>query len=79
MDLVAATDIDPKQRELFKEKYPEKEIFSDYKEMINSGLVEAIITTVPHFLPPEIAIYALNKGIHVFNETPAWVYTKQVK
>lgn len=79
MDLVAVTDIDSERRDLAKERYPETTIFSDYKEMIDSGLVEAIITTVPHYLHPEIAIYALNKGIHVLNEKPAGVYTKQVK
>lgn len=79
MELVAVCDIDPKRIALLNEKYPGKTTFSDYKEMINSGVVDAVITTVPHFLHPEIAIYALEKGIHVLNEKPAGVYTKQVK
>lgn len=79
MELVAVCDIDPVRVDLAKEKYADVVTFSDYKELIDSGQVEAIITTVPHFLHPEIAIYALEKGIHVLNEKPAGVYTKQVK
>lgn len=79
MDLVAFCDIDPEKITRLKKKYPEKAIFSNYKEMIDSGEVEAIITTVPHYFHPEIAMYALGKGIHVLNEKPAGVYTKQVK
>lgn len=79
MELVAVCDIDPVRVDLAKEKYADVVTFSDYKELIDSGQVEAIITTVPHFLHPEIAIYALEKGVHVLNEKPAGVYTKQVK
>ncbi|MGO4937093.1 Gfo/Idh/MocA family protein [Fundicoccus sp. Sow4_H7] len=79
MELVALCDIDSSKREKLAELYPDKKIFSDYKELIDSGLVEAIITTVPHYLHPEIAMYAIGKGVHVLNEKPAGVYTKQVK
>lgn len=47
--------------------------------MIDSGDVDAIITTVPHYLHPEMATYALNNNIHVLNEKPAGVYTKHVQ
>lgn len=47
--------------------------------MIDSGLVEGIVLTVPHYLHPEMAIYGLEHGINVLNEKPAGVYTKQVK
>ncbi|UUX34412.1 Gfo/Idh/MocA family protein [Fundicoccus culcitae] len=79
MELVAICDIDSKQTDKLSQKYPAKEVFSDYKALIDSGLVEAIVTTVPHYLHPEIAMYAISKGVHVLNEKPAGVYTKQVK
>ncbi|MGX7425134.1 Gfo/Idh/MocA family protein [Aerococcus sanguinicola] len=79
IDLVAVCDIDEERTKLAKELYPQVETYSDYKELIDSGKVEAIVTTVPHYLHPEMAIYALSKGVHVLNEKPAGVYTKQVK
>lgn len=53
--------------------------FSDYKEMLASGLCDAVIVAVPHYDHPSITIDALNAGMHVICEKPAGVYTKQVK
>lgn len=52
--------------------------FTDYVELLDSGTVDAVVTTVPHYLHPEMAIAALNRGIHVLVEKPAGVYTQQV-
>lgn len=53
--------------------------FADYKEMIRSGAVDAVVTTVPHFLHPEIGIFALENGVHALVEKPVGVYTKQAQ
>ncbi len=53
--------------------------FSDYKEMLASGLIDAVIVAVPHYFHPQLTIDALNAGINVICEKPAGVYTKQVK
>ena len=53
--------------------------FTDYKEMLASGLCDAVIVAVPHYSHPGISIDALNTGLHVICEKPAGVYTKQVK
>ncbi len=53
--------------------------FSDYKEMLDSGLCDAVIVTTPHYFHPEIAIACLNRGINVISDKPAGVYTKQVR
>lgn len=79
MVVSAVSEIDKSKDDLINERHPEVKIYRDYKEMINSGDVDAIITTVPHYLHPEMAMYALENGIHVLNEKPAGVYTKQVK
>jgi predicted dehydrogenase len=79
MDLVAIVDVDLDKLTQIEETYPQVQRFDDYKALIDSGEVDAIITTVPHYLHPEIATYALSKGIHVLNEKPAGVYTKHVK
>ena len=52
--------------------------FSDWKEMIDSPLCDAIIITVPHYLHHEVAIYALQAGKHVLCEKPADVRASDV-
>ena len=53
--------------------------FTDYLAMLDSGVVDAVVTTVPHYLHPEMAINALERGVHVLVEKPAGVYTQQVQ
>lgn len=79
IEVVAVCDIDKEKLDKAKEMFPEAELFEDYKEMIDSGLVEGIVTCVPHYLHPEMSIYGLEHGVNVLNEKPAGVYTKQVK
>ncbi len=52
--------------------------FKDYQSMLESGAVDAVVTTLPHYLHPEVAISALRAGVHVLVEKPAGVYTAQV-
>ena len=54
-------------------------LFNDGKELIDSGLVDAVILAVPHYLHPVLAKYAFSKGLHVMTEKPAGVYTKAVR
>ena len=53
--------------------------FTDYKEMLASGLIDVVIVAVPHYFHPPMVIDALNAGVHAISEKPAGVYTKQVK
>ncbi len=46
--LGALCDIDPEKEALCREKYPEYPFYRDWKEMVDSGNVDAVITTVPH-------------------------------
>jgi len=52
---------------------------TDYLALLDSGDVDAVVTTVPHYLHPQMAIDALERGIHVLVEKPAGVYTGQVR
>ena len=52
--------------------------FTDYKELLASGLIDAVIIATPHYLHPVIAIEAFEAGIHVLSEKPIGVYTKKV-
>ncbi len=62
-----------------KEKYPETPFFRDWKDLVDSGTVDAVVTTVPHYLHTEIAIYCLERGMNVLVEKPAGVYAKSVR
>ncbi len=53
--------------------------YDDYITMIESGDVDAVVTTVPHYLHPEMGIEALKRGMHTLLEKPVGVYTKQAQ
>ena len=44
-------------------------VFASWQEMID-GDVDAVMICTPNFAIPEIAVYAMNKGKHVFCEKP---------
>lgn len=79
VEVTAVCDIDPEKLEIAKKVFPNAKFYECYKEMVDSGEVEGIVTCVPHYLHPEMAIYGLTHGVNVLNEKPAGVYTKQVK
>ncbi len=70
MTLGAVCDIDPARLDYCKSVFPDVSVFSDYHEMLKSGLVDAVMVSVPHRLHAEISIEALNRGIHVITEKP---------
>lgn len=53
--------------------------FTDSNEMMDSGLVDAVLIVVPHYSHPAIAIEAFKRGLHVLVEKPAGVYARQVR
>lgn len=57
----------------------ETEVFTDAEKMMESGLIDAVIIAVPHYLHPGYAISGFSHGLHVMSEKPAGVYTKQVR
>ncbi len=57
----------------------EVKTFTDAKEMMASGEVDAVMVETPHYLHPTYAIMALNMGLHALIEKPAGVYTKAVR
>lgn len=67
--LTAVSSRSEKAKE-FSSHLPNVTYFSDWKELIDSGLCDAIIITVPHFIHHEICIYALRAGVHVLCDKP---------
>lgn len=79
MEIGAICDIDVAKQAVVEEEYPGVPFYENYIEMLESGDVDAVVTTVPHYLHPEMAIEALKRDIHALAEKPAGVYTKQVR
>ena len=77
--LGAICDADPARREAAARDFPGIPVCADYRELIASGNCDAIITTVPHYLHHEIAIYALEHGMHIMGEKPAGVRASDVR
>ncbi|WP_258723267.1 Gfo/Idh/MocA family protein [Cellulomonas sp. NS3] len=77
MTLGAICDTDPAKREKIRATYPGVPVHEDYQAMLASGDVDAVVTTVPHYLHPEMGIAALSQGVHALVEKPAGVYTRQ--
>src|SRR5688500_17238891 len=50
--------------------------FNHYQDLLNSGLVDAILIATPHYQHPEIAIAAFDCGVHVLSEKPLAVHVK---
>lgn len=77
MSIGAICDRNADKRELAQSTYPDVPVHEDYLDMIASGDVDAIVTTVPHYLHPEMGMAALDRGVHALIDKPAGVYTKQ--
>lgn len=44
--------------------------YSDYKEMFEKEKLDFVLSVLPTFLHEEVAVYCLNRGIHLFSEKP---------
>lgn len=76
--LTAVSSRSEKAKE-FASHLPDVTYFSDWKEMIDSDLCDAIIITVPHFIHHEVAIYALRAGKHVLCEKPLDIRVSDIR
>lgn len=75
MTLTAVADINPERLAWAREQCPGIACFSDAAELMESGLVDAVLIATPHYYHPVYAIEALKRDIHVLTEKPAGVYT----
>lgn len=79
IEITAVCDINPDRLDWAEKNHPDVARFDDAEKMMDSGLVDAILVSVPHYDHPKYSIMAMKKGLHVICEKPAGVYTKQVK
>ncbi|HLK56133.1 MAG TPA: Gfo/Idh/MocA family oxidoreductase, partial [Chthonomonadaceae bacterium] len=64
--LTAICDIDPNTRANIARKH-EVPGFATHTELLDSGLVDAVVIATPHYFHPPIAIEAFSRGIHVLS------------
>ena len=44
--------------------------YDDYKDMFKKEKLDFVLSVLPTYLHEEVAVYALNEGVHVFSEKP---------
>ena len=69
--VTAICDIDPRQLAKFGDQYKK---FTDSRELIRSGEVDAVMIATPHYFHTTIGIDALDNGIHTLSEKPISVH-----
>ena len=79
MRLTAVADIRQERLDWARENLPGVALYTNGREMIDSGDCDAVLIATPHYFHPEFVIYALGHGVHALSEKPAGVYTKQVR
>ena len=77
--LAAVCDIKEDRRQWATDNLAGFKVFEDYKEMLASDAIDAVIIDTPHYAHPGIAIEALDAGKHVLCDKPAGVFTKAVR
>ena len=78
MELISVCDINEEILVNFSKKFPEIHCYTKYQEMISSKKIDAVIIATPHPLHAEIAIFALENGLHVMLEKPADISVSRV-
>jgi len=80
IQVTAIADVNPDRLRWAREKLsPDIALFEDAMAMLDSGLIDACVISVPHYDHPRYAIECMKRGIHVLCEKPAGVYTEQVR
>ncbi|HIE44571.1 MAG TPA: Gfo/Idh/MocA family oxidoreductase, partial [Candidatus Omnitrophica bacterium] len=67
--LTCVCDIDREVAKNIAEEF-EVKYFTDYKELVKSGLVDGVIVATHHWIHPEISIFSMENGLHVLSEKP---------
>ena len=80
IELAAVCDINPDRLHWAQENLPATvERFDDAIKMMESGKIDAVIVSIPHYFHPRYAMEGFKHHLHVMCEKPAGVYTKQVR
>ena len=79
-ELYAVADLREERREWARKALPEGvQVFSDGRELIDSGICDAVMIAAPHFQHEPLAVAALEAGLHVLCEKPAAVQAERAE
>ena len=72
VEVVAICDILPEKMQAAKERFniPSIPCYTDFKDMIDTEQLDAVDISTPNYLHSIVAVYAMEKGLHVFCEKP---------
>lgn len=70
VEVVAICDIKLEKAKILAEKYGVSRIFENYADLLDLPELEAVDICTPNYLHSQIAVAALEKGLHVFCEKP---------
>jgi len=77
--LAALCDISEERKAKCAELYPDVPFFDSSDEMLESGLIDAVVISVPHYFHVPIARAAFARGIHVLSEKPIAVAASEAE
>ncbi|HBE66610.1 MAG TPA: gfo/Idh/MocA family oxidoreductase [Planctomycetaceae bacterium] len=66
----AVCDRSPTQRETISKRFPQVQCYSDFNELLDNDLVDAVVIATPTATHFELARQALEHDLHVFVEKP---------
>ncbi len=69
VELTALADLDAAAVKVQSQKLGVR-AFTDYRELLDAGIVDAVSIATPHHLHAIIGLECLNAGVHVFTEKP---------
>lgn len=78
IELVAVCDINVEKAQKFAEKYNIPKVYENYKDVLELPELDAVDICTPNYLHSEIAVAALEHGLHVFSEKPDAVNVAEV-
>ncbi len=78
-DVVAVADANKAACEQAQMKYGISHIYIDYRELIENEILDAVHICTPNHMHYEIALAAIDKGLHVLCEKPLALTSKQAK
>jgi predicted dehydrogenase len=79
LTLAAICDGNPDKLAAAAAKFPQAQTFDEYHKLLDSGAVDAVLVVTPHYQHPDIAIAALERGLHVLCEKPAAVTVREAR
>ena len=68
--LVGVFDVDPETRKKAAERYNLADVYENYRQLVASEQIDAIVVTTPTQFHAEVAVAALSAGKHVIIEKP---------